>query len=153
MSPHALRSHEAALEFMALLPQLKRRFAASLPEELRAELVRVTPHQLEALCQLGNRADGVTMNELAAAQSCAVSTATALADRLVSAGLAERRSDPNDRRLVRLVTTARGQELTQSFSAARLELMGRAMERLTEDEQTTLLQLLRKVAGDEEVSE
>ena len=37
---------------LALLPGVKRRLQASLPDELRSELSRVTWHQVEALKQL-----------------------------------------------------------------------------------------------------
>lgn len=133
-------------ELLALMPNLRRRFEGLIPDELRAEMREITTHQLEAaghLCKTGP----MTMHDLAHQQSCAMSTASAMADRLVRAGLAERVADPEDRRVVRLQATERTRELFQRFHAAKRQAAMEATAALSVEEAQTLLALLRKVAG------
>jgi len=139
---------------LALLPGVKRRLQASLPEEFRSELSRVTWHQVEALKQLSapHGSAGATMTELARLQNCALSSATALVDRLIAQGLAERRPDPLDRRVIRIAPTAGGEQLVKRFEVERRRIAVDALAPLTDDEVATLLQLMRKLAGDEESS-
>ena len=93
---------------------MRRRFERELPREVRDEMATVTVHQLESLHHLIS-SGGLTMNELAAKQCIGLSSATALADRLLRQGLAQRTSDPADRRIVRLVPTHAATELAQRF--------------------------------------
>jgi DNA-binding MarR family transcriptional regulator len=143
------RLAEAAL---GLIPGVKRRLQASLPEEMRSELSRVTWHQVEALKQLSvsQGSAGATMTELARLQSCALSSATALVDRLIAQGLAQRRPDPLDRRVIRIAPTAGGEQLLKRFEIERRRIALEALAPLSDDEVATLLQLMRKLAGEGE---
>ena len=85
---------------------LKRRLMASVPEELKDEFGAVTWHQVGALEQLRaatETSSGATMNEIARMQQCALSSASALVDRMIRLGFAERLSDPEDRRIIHIV--------------------------------------------------
>jgi DNA-binding MarR family transcriptional regulator len=143
-TPKASRDAVAA-EILALLAQMRRRFEQGFPAELREELSSVTPHQIEALHHL-MAGGGMTMNELAQAQHIALSSATALADRLLRQGLAQRTSDPADRRIVRLLPTDAAVELVQRASAAKRRIALRALSALDDEEAATLLALLAKIA-------
>ena len=137
-------------ELMSLLPEIKRRFQATLPATLRDQLGGATPHQLEALHLLTLTAGpegmrGATMNELARGQQCALSTATALVDRLMRQGLAERVSDPNDRRVVRIAPTTLGEDVCEQFATARQSMLLHLVDVLDDKELETLVGLLRKV--------
>jgi DNA-binding MarR family transcriptional regulator len=138
---------------LAVFPQLKRRFTESLPAEVRESLSAVTWHQVEALHQLRESAGGAgaTMTELARLQHCALSSATALVDRLLSQGLAERRPDPGDRRVIRIAPTALGEDLLARFQSARKRMALNAFAPLSDAELEILARLLRKIAfADEE---
>jgi len=146
--PHAPSGRELLAEqVLDLLPRLRRRFEQSCPPELREELATVTVHQLEALRQLCCGDGGLTMAELAAAQGIGLSSATALADRLLRQGLAQRTSDPADRRVVRLVPTDAARQLVRRFAAAKRRTAVHALESLDDAEAATLLALLGKIAG------
>jgi DNA-binding MarR family transcriptional regulator len=134
-----------AEEILAIVPRLRRRFEREFPRELREELSSVTVHQIEALHHL-MACGGMTMNELAQAQHIALSSATALADRLLRQGLAQRTSDPGDRRVVRLLPTDAASELVQRFSQAKRRTALRALAALDDGEAATLLALLAKIA-------
>jgi DNA-binding MarR family transcriptional regulator len=162
VSPHtpvAPRTRaELAGDALALVPLIKRRIQAGIPAGLSEELGGVTQHQMEALHLLhlalagGESGVGATMNELARKQGCALSTATALADRLLRQGLAERIADPDDRRVVRIAPTPRGEQLCARFAEAKRDIAVEAMSRLSDDEAATLIDLLRKILVVEAVS-
>jgi DNA-binding MarR family transcriptional regulator len=142
--PARARRDAVAQQILELLPRFRRRFELAVPGELREELASVTVHQMEALCHLiGSR--GMTMNELAQAQSIGLSSATALADRLLRQGLAQRTSDPSDRRVVRLVPTDTATALVQRFTGAKRRIAMQTLAALDDGEAATLLALLTKM--------
>lgn len=77
---------------------------------------------------------GLAMGELAVRRGMAINSATALVDRLVHAGLLERRHDLADRRVVRVAATAEGSRLRQAIAARRRERAERLLGALTPDE-------------------
>lgn len=68
-----------------------------------------------------------------------------MADRMVAAGLIERRSDAKDNRLVRLWLTDRGRELQKPVEAERRALEEVLISDLTADERAALMNGLSKV--------
>jgi|SRR5438105_2718926 len=138
---------------LELMPRARRQFQANLPEDVSVELANVTPHQFEALHILHRLRDGgeapigATMNELARQQHCALSTATALVDRLIRQGLADRVPDPEDRRVVHIVPTERGDGLLRRFTSAKQAMMVQVLAPLSDAELATLVRLLDKVAS------
>ncbi|MBV9100204.1 MAG: MarR family transcriptional regulator [Candidatus Dormibacteraeota bacterium] len=141
-----------AERFWALFPLLKQRMQTGLPVEVSDDLRNVTPHQLDALrhlVRLDACADGgVSMNELAREQHCALSTATALVDRLIKSGLADRIPDPADRRVVRVAPTRRGEELSRRFGEVKHVVAMQLLAPLDDAELIQLKTLLDKVIGD-----
>lgn len=88
----------------------------------------------------------VSMGALAGALSCDASNVTGLVDRLEERGLIERRASEHDRRKKLLALTAGGARLRAKL----LERMGEApgaFERLSAQEQRTLVELLRRLQG------
>jgi len=145
-APAAIRL-EAVETLGRVAPGLRRRMQAWLPQDLQDDICRITPHQGETLYLLRNRGErGVTMNELAREQRCALSTATAMVDRLIKMGLAARIADEADRRVVRITMTATGAALTQRFAEAKRRAMLDVLSALDDDEVSTLVTLLRKLA-------
>ena len=146
---------EVAERFWALFPLLKQRMQTGLPVEVNDDLRNVTPHQLEALRHLvrldAGAESGVSMNEVAREQHCALSTATALVDRLIKGGLAERISDPSDRRVVRVAPTRRGEDLSRRFGVVKHEVALQMLAPLDDAELLQLKSLLDKVIGDNAV--
>ncbi len=76
----------------------------------------LTVHQMKAVCCLP--AGGLTMREFAHVLGVSAGTATALADRLVRSGAAERLAESDDRRVVRLVPTAAGRSTARAHQVA-----------------------------------
>lgn len=144
--PSAPSRDALAEQVLELLPLLRHRLERSLPAALREDLGGVTLHQVEALRQLC-RSGGMTMAELAQVQSVGLSSATALADRLLRQGLARRTSDPTDRRVVRLVPTEAALQLADRFFDAKRRIAVDALSALDDDEAAQLLSLLSKIAA------
>jgi DNA-binding MarR family transcriptional regulator len=149
VATHAARA-AAVSELFELLPRLRRRFVADVPEDLNQELCRITPHQGETLYLLRRAgAQGVSMNELARAQGNALSTATAMVDRLIKLELAERVHDEEDRRVVRISLTERGRALTARFAELKQRAFQEVLAQLDDDEVITLVGLLRRLVGEQ----
>lgn len=100
---------------------------------------------------LARRSDPLTMGELSAALGVPLSTATRMVDWLVDGGYAERRSDPDDRRIVRVALTETGRELYQTIRAFIRERIEQVLSRFTPEEREQLVVLLRKLVTTLEV--
>jgi DNA-binding MarR family transcriptional regulator len=93
-------------------------------------IVLTTDHRISALARLGLTPNdsralmtldehvGRTMRSLAAEWACDASTATWIVDRLEAKGLAERRSNPADRRVKLVVLTPSGSATRDEMVAA-----------------------------------
>lgn len=136
-----------ARQILDLFPRMRRRFERDVPRELRDEMASVTMHQLEALVHL-IETGGLTMAQLAENQGIGLSSATALADRLLRQGLVQRTSDPSDRRVVRLVPTDTARELVCRYVEVKRSSALRALAILDDDELTAMHALLSKIAAE-----
>jgi DNA-binding MarR family transcriptional regulator len=91
----------------------------------------------------------VPMSQLAAFLRVSVSAATGLLDRLVEQGLAQRETDPRDRRVVRAAATERGVTLARELRSAGTDRLGQILEHLSADELRTCasaLELINRAA-------
>lgn len=144
---------QAIAEDVALLDRFARLLRAAL-FRLPTEVERVggvTREQWGTLVDIGRGcAGGVSMGELATGRGMSLNSASALVDRLVSAGLVERRQDQADRRVVRVVLSSQGKELKDAISAARSAEHERILGELSPAEVEALraaLPALTKLAG------
>lgn len=108
----------------------------------RGDQLELTATQAVALRELTGP---LTMRELAARMCCEPSNVTFVVDRLERRGLLERRPDPDDRRVKRLVLTDRGADLR----ARLLDLLTEdsPLGRLTDAEHRALRDLLGRAVG------
>lgn len=88
-----------------------------------------------------------TMGELSNALSVPLSTATRMVNRLVENALAERLSDPDDRRIVRVALTDTDLQVHDAIEAHSVQDIQRILACLTPEEQDILIALFRKVAS------
>ena len=97
------------------------------------------------VCVVIARQNGsATMGELSNALGIPLSTATRLVNRLAAGGYVERRTDPSDRRIVRIALTAEGHTLYRAihdFAQQRVEI---ALRHFTPRERKALVTLLNK---------
>ena len=96
---------------------------------------------------------GSTMGEFSQALGMPLYAATRIVDSLVKNGLADRLSDPDDRRIVRVTLTDVGLRLHETMEAHLVRGIQRMMACLTPEEQGVLITLLRKVTASLKASE
>jgi len=125
----------------------------SLISRLKGEQSKDKPHLISKhvafhrMRSILHRKPGSTMGELSQALSVPLYTATRMVDSLVENGLADRLSDPDDRRIVRVNLTDDGRRLHEAIEAHVAQSIQRVMACLTPEEQGILITLLRKVAA------
>jgi MarR family transcriptional regulator, organic hydroperoxide resistance regulator len=133
-----------ALEIWELLLEMSRTHLKDHLAVTVSELDLSMP-QAYAL-QLLEPGSPVPMRDLAIRLRCDASNITGIVDRLEARGLVERRAAPGDRRVKALAVTAKGVEL-RAVLVERLQRVPATVAELTEVEQRTLLDLLRRVAS------
>ena len=104
----------------------------------------LTPAQARALLYLG---EAVPMRSLACHLSCDASNVTGIADRLEARGLVRRGEAEQDRRVKLLLVTSEGLNV-RSRLKRRLMETSPFMSGLSEEERSTLKELLSKIAAE-----
>ena len=107
------------------------------PETPPNREMNVTMGQLHCLMEIG-RLETPTMSALAAALGLHPSTVTVLVDGLVAHGLAVRRADPVDRRIVRVAETAKGRKNHERHMAAMRARVTAVLSELDDDDLRTI---------------
>ena len=136
------------------MPKTETRDAAELLHELVGRLrhrfasiafdLDLTPPQMGALVALDESA---SMSKLASEMGCDASNVTWMTDRLESRGLIERRPDPHDRRVKRLVLTDAGRRMRRHIER-RLRTGIPGLDRLSAQERAQLSRLLERILAD-----
>ena len=78
--------------------------------------------------------DGATSGQIARNLGVGLSTMTGIVDRLAEQGLVSRREDPEDRRMTRVLPTARGKELVEGLLRYRNEYITAVLSRLSSEQ-------------------
>ena len=89
--------------------------------------------------------DGLSPGEVARRLGLATPTVTRAATRMEASGLLRREPHPTDRRLVRLVLTAKGRALEDAIGREMRQLNDRALAGLTRTQRTTLMHALEAI--------
>lgn len=92
-----------------------------------------------------NRRGSATMSELAADLGVPLSTATGIAARLTKRQLVTRERDPDDRRIILVQLTPKGQQLAERLGSEISQLINRIQKTLTPQEITQLISIVQKV--------
>jgi DNA-binding MarR family transcriptional regulator len=93
--------------------------------------------------------EGTTMRALAFEMGCDASNTTGVVDRLERRGLIERRADPADRRVKRVVLTAAGRRMREKVEE-RLRIAPPAIAALSPADQRILREILERALGNAE---
>lgn len=125
-------------KLIEVLPPIFKRLLTRLPNQVPGG-IRLTPDQYGVLVHVGG-GPGCSMGDIAAGRGIALNSATALVDRLVALGAAERTTDPADRRIVRVVSTVTGLKAIVQLR----ELRRQALRQMLEDLGTEDLEAIEK---------
>ena len=99
--------------------------------------VDLTMQQWKALVVVAEK-NGATHGQIAKALGVGLSTITGIVDRLVDQGFVERREDPDDRRVTRVLPTPDGARLVNDLLRYRNELLTALLARLDADQLRTV---------------
>jgi DNA-binding MarR family transcriptional regulator len=136
---------DAAEQIAALLDGIVRRQRRASREGLGES---VTHGQFRVLRTLDRAERPLRLSELAAQLDIVPRSATSVVDDLESAGLVARRPDPDDRRATLVTLTPAGTQILTTLRENRREAMATVITRLTPTEQSTLINLLQRLAED-----
>jgi len=117
------------------------RLAMGVSVQAADEIGAVSTVQLRAVTVLHQR-PGVNLGELAQGMRVSVSTASRLVDRLVAAGLAERRPSPQSRREISLWLSPEGEKTLERYDDLRLDEARACLSRLPADRAASVLAAL-----------
>jgi len=120
--------------------RLQQRLSNGIAAELRA--IGLSIPQFDLISTLGER-EGITQGELAQRLYVTKGNVSGLVDRLVEAGLVERRAIPGDRRSHALHLTEKGRDHAQRGIAAQRAFVARTLGRLPEEDVAELDRILR----------
>ena len=103
--------------------------------------------QLKSLFFISNRGT-TSLSKLAAALGVTPTNTTGIVERLLKRKLITRTDSPDDRRVLLLRTTLRGEELIAQLRQKRKERMAELFNRLTDEEATQVRDALKTLVGD-----
>lgn len=133
----------SALEITGRLDRIARHLDRRASEALGDS--GLSCRDLEVLGALRRSGSGLPAGQLAKAAMLTSGGMTGQADRLASAGLVVRQPDPADRRTVVVSLTPEGRGAAENAVASYLAAGEEALSVLTDEERTTLAELLRKL--------
>lgn len=105
---------------------------------------RLTLLQLKALIFIEKK-ESARMKEIAENFHVEMPTATSLVNKLCATGLARRKADKSDRRIVKLELTSEGKELLEQAKSAYKKKIDKTLSYLSTAEKESLLIILQKL--------
>lgn len=142
-SPHA-GIESFAGRMVELLPRMLQGIARRESNYLSRGKISIP--QLSVLGHL-SRGGEIPMNELARVLGVSRPAATGLVDRLIAQGLAARRGDPEDRRVVRVNLTAKGRNVLANIWEQKRRVITQVFGQLPAADRAHYLATLQKVVG------
>ncbi|MGO8695387.1 MAG: MarR family winged helix-turn-helix transcriptional regulator [Rectinemataceae bacterium] len=105
----------------------------------------ITVQQAMTLKTLKEQDQMCRMSDLAAMRFLTPAAATGIVDRLIHLGLVERKFDDNDRRVILLALTPRGEAALSTLDAKIQAMMRRFFEHVSESDRAASLRMVRKL--------
>lgn len=106
--------------------------------------IKVTLPQL-AILEILHRSGESTMSDLAHSMSVTTAAMTGIVDRLVREGYVSRLHDPEDRRVVRIKLTAKGNAAVKTICFHKREMINKVFSALSESERMAYLKILMRI--------
>lgn len=136
--PH---DHKAELRLWLRLFTCKTLIEGEVRRRLR-ENFGVTLPRFDLMAQLDRAAEGMTLGQLSQRMMVSNGNVTGLVERLVVAGLVDRRSSAKDRRAQIVSLTAEGRRVFRAMARANAEWIGEMFGDLSQVEMEELMRLL-----------
>ncbi|MFF1817900.1 MarR family winged helix-turn-helix transcriptional regulator [Kribbella sp. NPDC058245] len=114
----------------------------------RADVEGLTHGRFRVLRTLDQAGRPLRLSELATQLGIVPRSATSVVDDLEASGLLARQPDPHDRRATLVALTPAGTDVLAAVRRNRRDAMVTLLDRLTPAEQSTLLDLLNRLADD-----
>jgi len=127
-------------QLIALLPDLAKAFRTEEPQEVLH--MDISFPEIFVLRELSSKEEP-TMSELGRSISMDLSTLTRTVDKLVKKEFVARRRDPEDRRMVRVALTAKGQKIIKRFEQQRKKHIESILRQTTSQERRDLLNIFK----------
>ncbi len=127
-------------QLIALLPDLAKAFRTDEPQEVLH--MDISFPEIFVLRQLSSN-EKPTMSELGRSISMDLSTLTRTVDKLVKKEFVARKRDPEDRRMVRVALTAKGQKIIKRFEQQRKKHIESILRQMTSQERKDLLNIFK----------
>lgn len=140
MTQKSLR--EFTRQLTRLMPSILKGIFKRQSDELASG--KITMPQYLVVDMLRNKG-AMKMTEIASELGITLPAATGLIDRLHGLKMLDRLYDKNDRRVIRIHLTPKGQRLVLRVSRKREKMINHVFGRLSEEERQTYLKILRKV--------
>jgi DNA-binding MarR family transcriptional regulator len=136
------------LRYKLVLPEYAAQFKQQIIEDLK-ESKMVSREDIHFIMRifmfLANSKKPPTMGEISSELNTPLSTATRIIDWLVHIHIVERISDPDDRRVVRICMSEKGNECYQIFLDSNKKRIERLMSHFTTDEQIQFINISSKL--------
>jgi len=131
---------ECVDELMVLLPELAKAFRTDEPQEILHMDI-----SFPEICVLGQLSSSQepTMSEVGRSISMDLSTLTRTVDKLVEKEFVIRKSDPEDRRMVRVAITVEGRKIVSRFEEQRKKKIESILREMTSEERSNLLSIFK----------
>ena len=133
-------------ELMEHIDLLVDRFVVNERSTMENSCDTITHQEGNVISTVGRHGPSM-MSDIADRLSLSLSSVTGIVDKLVEKKLVERERSEEDRRIVRVVLTAEGQEVVKSCSEGHLKIGRGMLGALNDVEQDALLGLFRKISG------
>jgi DNA-binding MarR family transcriptional regulator len=133
---------EFADKLSEVMPAIFREYMRSTPQTVRSS--GITPPQFMILSSLDKNGES-RMTDLARALGVSTAAVTGIVDRLVRDGCIVRRSDPKDRRIVKVGLTAKATRMVKEMMEHRKKLTMRIFGMISQREREEYLKILMHV--------
>lgn len=138
---------EILIRYCEHMDEMGQRFLRRIHRELAGIMdTAITGNQFVVLKIISNRGKA-TVSEVAEDLNVSLSAVTASVDRLCRSGMVERRRSEEDRRVVWLELTARGQNMVNTCQQGRMRILQRYLGRLEENELLHMIDIHEKLIG------
>ena len=145
MEVRAHADHHASLRLWLRLLSATTRIEDTIRQRLR-EQFDITLPRFDLMAQLERAPDGMKMKELSRRMMVTSGNITGITDQLVTEGLVERSTHPDDGRMVTVTVTPLGQQVVDFVQGLRVGYLGHAAGVFNDDELATLADLLGRLA-------